>query len=126
MSGPASTVAEPNGRRLLTGWFVCFLIFLYLPSVILLIFSFNSGTVPVFPLQSFTTRWYTDAWHDQELRDAFVRSIKVGLGTSIVATIVGILAAYPIARRRFRGRNVVTAFALVPLVVPPIVVASRS
>ena len=124
MSGPASTVAvSRNGRRLLTGWFVCFLIFLYLPSVILLIFSFNSGTVPVFPLQSFTTRWYTDAWHDQELRDAFVRSIKVGLGTSIVATIVGILAAYPIARRRFRGRNVVTAFALVPLVVPPIVVA---
>ena len=78
MSSPGSTVAvSRNGRRLLTGWFVFFLIFLYLPSVILLIFSFNSGTIPVFPLQHFTTKWYSDAWHDQELRDAFVRSIKV-------------------------------------------------
>jgi spermidine/putrescine transport system permease protein len=124
MSSPGSTVAvSKNGRRLLTGWFVFFLIFLYAPSVILLIFSFNSGTVPVFPLGHFTTKWYSEAWHDQELRDAFVRSIKVGLGTSIVATAIGILSAYPLARRRFRGRNAVTAFALVPLVVPPIVVA---
>ena len=124
MSAPGSTVAvSRNGRRLLTAWFVFFLIFLYLPSVILLIFSFNSGTVPVFPLQSFTTKWYSEAWHDQQLRDAFVRSIKVGLGTSIVATAIGILAAYPLARRRFRGRNAITAFSLVPLVVPPIVVA---
>jgi spermidine/putrescine transport system permease protein len=58
MSSPGSTVAvSRNGRRLLTGWFVFFLIFLYLPSVILLIFSFNSGTIPVFPLQHFTTKW---------------------------------------------------------------------
>ena len=64
--------------------------------MILLIFSFNSGTMPVFPLQHFTTKWYSEAWHDQELRDAFVRSIKVGLGTSIVATGLGILAAYPL------------------------------
>ena len=124
MSSPGSTVAvSKNGRRLLTGWFVFFLIFLYLPSVILLIFSFNSGTIPVFPLQHFTTKWYSQAWQDQELRDAFVRSIKVGLGTSIVATALGICAAYPLARRRFRARNAITAFSLVPLVVPPIVVA---
>ena len=124
MSSPGSTVAvSRNGRRLLTGWFVFFLIFLYLPSVILLIFSFNSGTIPVFPLQHFTTQWYSDAWNDIELRDAFVRSIKVGIGTSIVATAVGLLAAYSLARRKFHGRNAITAFALVPLVVPPVVVA---
>ena len=116
MSSPGSTVAVSRiGRRLLTGWFVFFLIFLYLPSVILLIFSFNSGTIPVFPLQHFTTQWYSDAWNDIELRDAFVRSIKVGIGTSIVATVIGILAAYPLARRKFRGRNAITAFALVPM-----------
>ena len=124
MSSPASTVAiSKNGRRLLTGWFVFFLIFLYLPSLVLLVFSFNSGTVPVFPLQDFTTQWYSEAWNDQELRDAFVRSIKVGLGTSIVATALGVITAYPLARRRFRGRNAITAFSLVPLVVPPVVVA---
>ncbi len=124
MSSPGSTVAvSKNGRRLLTGWFVFFLIFLYLPSLILLVFSFNSGTVPVFPLQDFTTQWYSDAWNDQELRDAFERSIKVGLGTSIIATALGVLTAYPLARRRFRGRNAITAFSLVPLVVPPVVVA---
>ena len=115
---------QQTGRRLLTGWFVFFLIFLYLPSVILLIFSFNSGTIPVFPLQDFTTQWYSDAWNDIELRDAFVRSIKVGIGTSIMATA----ARHPRRPTRsravsFRGRNAITAFSLVPLVVPPVVVA---
>ncbi len=124
MSSPASTVAvSRNGRRLLTIWFAIFLVFIYLPSAILLIFSFNAGTVPVFPLQGFTTRWYSDAWHDQDLRDAFIRSIKVGLASSVLATGIGLAAAYPLARRKFRGRNTVTALMLVPLVVPPIVVA---
>jgi spermidine/putrescine transport system permease protein len=124
VSSPASTVAvSRNGRRLLTIWFVLFLIFIYMPSAILLIFSFNKGTVPVFPLQGFTTRWYSEAWHDQELRDAFVRSIKVAITSSVLATAIGLAAAYPLARRHFRGRNAITALTLVPLVVPPIVIA---
>jgi len=124
MSRATATVAvSKRGRRTLTAYFVFFLFVLYLPSVILLIFSFNDNTIPVFPLQGFTTRWYSDAWHDESLRAAFGRSLKVATLTSIVATSLGVLAAYALTRRRFRGSNAITAFMLVPMVVPPIVIA---
>jgi spermidine/putrescine transport system permease protein len=112
-----------GGRRALAVYFVAFLVFLYLPSVILLLFSFNDGSVPVFPITGLTTKWYSAAWHDQDLREAFKRSLIVATSTSVIATAVGILAAYPLARRRFRGRSVVTGLVLVPLVVPYIVLA---
>ena len=125
MSSPGSTVAvSRNGRRLLTGWFVFFLIFLYLPSVILLIFSFNSGTVPVFPLQQLHDAAGTRT--PGTTRSCATRSCARSRSGSARASWpppIGILAAYPLARRRFRGRNAITAFSLVPLVVPPIVVA---
>lgn len=124
MSAAGATVAvSRRGKRALSVYFVAFVALLYLPSVILLIFSFNDNTVPVFPLQGFTTRWYAAAWHDDLLRAAFVRSLKVASLTSVVATAFAVLASYALTRRRFRGRNAITAFTLVPLVVPPIVIA---
>ena len=101
-----------------------FLIFLYLPSAILLIFSFNSGTVPVFPLQDFTTKWYSDAWHDQRAARR-VRALDQGRHRHEHHRDGDRRSPRPTRSRagRFRGRNAITAFALVPLVVPPIVVA---
>ena len=79
--------------------------------------------MPVFPLQGFTTKWYSERLERPAVRDASCARSRSAVGTSIVATGLGILAAYPLARRRFRARNAITAFSLVPLVVPPIVVA---
>ena len=123
MRREATVAVSKRGRRALTGYFAFFLFVLYLPSAILLIFSFNDNTIPVFPLQGFTTRWYSDAWHDDSLRAAFLRSLKVAGLTSVLATAIGVLAAYALTRRRFRGSNGLTAFMLVPMVVPPIVIA---
>src|SRR5262249_36731840 len=84
---------------------------------ILLLFSFNDGSVPVFPISGLTTKWYSAAWHDDLLRDAFRRSLIVAVSTSAIATALGLLTAYPLARRRFRGRALVTAIVVVPYVV---------
>jgi len=123
-SAAGATVAvSKRGRRTLGVYFVVFVLLLYLPTAILLVFSFNDNTVPVFPLQGFTTKWYAAAWHDDRLREAFGRSLKVASLTSVIATAIGVLAGYALTRRSFRGRNAITALMLVPLVVPPIVVA---
>ena len=120
--GEGSTVAlSKRGRRALTVYFGFFLLFLYLPSLLLIIFSFNDNVLPQFPIKGFTLDWYQEAWNTQALRDAFKNSLIVATACAIIAPLVALLAAYPIARRVFRGRNVITAVMLLPLVVPLLV-----
>jgi spermidine/putrescine transport system permease protein len=119
MGGDAMTSAR--GKRVLAAGFGCFLVFLYLPSALLVVFSFNSGDLPQFPLQGFTTHWFGDAWNTPALRTAFENSIKVALGTSVLATSLGLVTALALARRRMRGRAIVSALVLTPLVVPYVV-----
>jgi spermidine/putrescine transport system permease protein len=110
-----------NGRRILAGFFVLFLIFLYLPTVMLTIFSFNDSTQVAFPLSGFTADWYTAAFENDQVRKAFWASIRVAGGTAVVATAIALLVSYALARRRLRLKAVVSAFVLVPLVVPTVV-----
>ena len=88
--------------------------------MILLIFSFNSGTDARLPAA---------ALHDEVVLRGLERPAscatrscarsRSGSARASWRPCIGILAAYPLARRRFRGRNAITAFSLVPLVVPP-------
>jgi spermidine/putrescine transport system permease protein len=110
-----------NGRRGLLAFFVAFLVFLYAPTIVLIVFSFNDSTIAALPFVGLTTRWYSAAWQDDEVRRALVASLKVGLGTAIVATGISIAVSYALARRRYPGRSLVSALVLLPLVVPTVV-----
>ena len=121
MSRHESVMASRRGHGLLRGWFVLFLLFLYLPTVLLILFSFNDADSPQFPFEGFTLSWYEAAWDTPAIRDAVLNSVLVGLGTSILATSLGVLSSYALARRRFRGRNAVFAVMVLPLVVPYVV-----
>ena len=114
-------VISANGRILLTAFFALFLVFLYLPTVLLIIFSFNDGTIAAFPLQGLTTKWYSAAVQSEEIRKALWASIRVAAGSALVATIIALMASYPLARRNVRGRSLISALMLVPLVVPTVV-----
>ena len=110
-----------RAKRGLKVYFGLFLVYLYLPTLLLVLFAFNSGTLPQFPLSGFTLHWFSAAWNTPALRTAIGNSLLVAAGTSVLATALGLLTAYPLARGRFRGRAAVSAFALVPLVVPYVV-----
>ncbi len=110
-----------SGKRLFTLYFAAFLVFLYLPTVMLGIFSFNTSIVIAFPLEGFTTDWYAQAWGNTELKKALVASIWVAAAVSVVATLLAVLVSYALARRAFRGKSIVSALVLVPLVVPTVV-----
>jgi spermidine/putrescine transport system permease protein len=117
----SDVMASAGARRGLATFFVAFLVVLYLPSGLLILFSFNSGELPQFPLQGFTTHWFVDAWNTEALRTAFANSVKVAVGTSLVATALGLVTSQALARGSFRGRSLVSGFVLMPLVVPYIV-----
>jgi spermidine/putrescine transport system permease protein len=109
------------GRRALTAFFAAFLVFLYLPSALLILFSFNTGELPKFPLEGFTTHWFEDAWKTEALRTALRNSVVVAFSTSVLATALGLITSLALAQRRFRGHSLVSGFVLMPLVVPYVV-----
>jgi spermidine/putrescine transport system permease protein len=112
-----------NGKRVLNVWFAVLLVFLYVPLLLLLVFSFNDNNLPVFPLRGFTTQAYQDFASNPELRASVVTSAKIAALSSVVAVILGLLAAIALVRRRVVGKSLVSALLLSPLVVPYIALA---
>ena len=109
--------------RSLTTYAYAYLGFLYLPVLLLPLFSFNDSSVVAFPLQGFTTRWYRNLAEIPTLHAAVVNSLVVGAASAIIATILGIGAARALTRHEFRGRGPVAAFLMLPMVMPEIIVA---
>lgn len=110
-----------NGRRFMRVFFALVVAFLYAPIAILLVFSFNKASVPSFPLSGFTLRWYHDFLHNGAMRGALETSAMVAAASSVIAVALGILASVALARRGFRGKGLVTALLLSPLVIPFVV-----
>lgn len=110
-----------NGRRLMRVFFALAIVFLYAPIAILLVFSFNKASVPSFPLSGFTLAWYRDFFHNGAMRGALETSAMVAAVSSVIAVSLGILASVALARRGFRGKGLVTALLLSPLVIPFVV-----
>ncbi len=110
-----------NGRWALRAFFALVVVFLYAPIAILLVFSFNSASVPAFPLTGFTFQWYRDFFANTDLRAALETSAIIAAVSSVGAVVLGTLASIALARRRFRGKAVMSAFLLSPLVIPYVV-----
>ena len=110
-----------RGRWLLQGFFCLLVLFLYLPLLLLLVFSFNDSELPSFPLSGFTLHWYGVFLHDGELRGALQTSAIVAALSSVGAVFLGLLASIALVRRRFRGKAAVSALLLSPLVIPYVV-----
>ena len=94
--------------------------FLYLPVLILIIFSFNN-TRSVAVFTGFSTEWYLSLAQNRELLDAARNSLLVGLITTIVATLIGTLTALAMERYRFKLRTTFDANLYLPIVIPEIV-----
>ena len=95
--------------------------FLYLPIVLLVIFSFNESKL-VTVWGGFSTKWYVSLFQNQALIDAAWVTIRVGLISATVATVLGTLAALALTRyTRFRGRMLFSGMVFAPLVMPEVI-----
>lgn len=94
---------------------------LYLPILILFVFSFNAGTTLSFPLSGFTLDWYAAVVGNAPLLNAARNSLVVAVGSASAATLIGCLVAVAVLRFDFRGRRLLLAMAGLPLVVPFVV-----
>ena len=97
------------------------LAFLYLPIVILVIYSFNASRL-VTVWGGWSTRWYAALLNDGALLDAAFMSVRIALLSATLATVLGTLAAIALVRiRRFRGRLPFSALIYAPIVMPEVI-----
>lgn len=101
---------------------VCFVL-LYLPIVLLVVFSFNAGT-SIALWEGFSLRWYASALENEQVQAATIRSVVIATAASLIATSAAVGAALATTRTRpWRGQTLVFALINQPLMVPEIVTA---
>jgi putrescine transport system permease protein len=97
------------------------LAFLYLPIVILVIYSFNASRL-VTVWGGWSLRWYHEFFHDRAMLEAAWMSFKVAAVSATVATLLGTLAAVALSRgERFKGRALLSGMLYSPLVMPEVI-----
>ncbi|OCF95529.1 putrescine ABC transporter permease PotI [Gilliamella sp. wkB195] len=95
--------------------------FLYIPMIILIVYSFNSSRL-VTVWSEFSTKWYFELIHNEALLKAVGLSLSIAAGAASLAIVLGTLAAYAIIRyRRFRGSNLFSFMTTAPLVMPDVI-----
>ena len=102
-------------------WVAGVLLFLFVPIAIICLYAFNASNVQSWPISGFSTKWFTVAWHDPQVRAAFVLSLKAGLFATAVALLLGSAAAFGVHRFRFFGREAVSLLLVLPLALPGII-----
>jgi putrescine transport system permease protein len=107
-------------------WFIILVlvlgyIFLYGPIISLIVYSFNESKL-VTVWGGFSTKWYSALFQDSQVIAAFLLSMKIAVLSSTVATILGTVAGYVLARfGPFRGRTVLSGMVTAPLVMPEVI-----
>jgi putrescine transport system permease protein len=95
--------------------------FLYLPIVLLVIYSFNASRL-VTVWGGFSTHWYASLLQNDKLLSAAWVTVRVGILSATLATVLGTMAAITLTRmRRFRGRTLFSGMIYAPLVMPEVI-----
>jgi spermidine/putrescine transport system permease protein len=95
--------------------------FLYLPIVVLILYSFNKDGVGGFPPKHFTLDWYRQLFRDASIWDSFLNSLLVAVAAVVLALTLGLLAALALDRADFPGKSVFRRLVLLPLILPGII-----
>ena len=111
------------GLRLLCG---LVLLFLVLPILVIVPLSFNSGTFLIYPMQGFSMRWYEDFFGSAGWMRALKNSMIIAPAATVLAMILGTLAAIGLTRSDFRGKALVMSLLISPMVVPVVIVGVAS
>ncbi|GIU94400.1 MAG: spermidine/putrescine ABC transporter permease [Gaiellaceae bacterium] len=97
------------------------LFFIYFPLFVIALYAFNEKVTQRWPIEDWSTKWFSVAFHNESVREALEHSVLAGLGATAIALVLGTLASMAIARHRFFGREVMTFAVILPIALPGIV-----
>ncbi len=102
----------------LRGYTVIYLIFIYLPILLLPIFSFNEGIYVAFPMSGFTFQWWAEMVSQPGMHKALWNSIAVAVPVSLISTVLGMMGAKALTSYPLYGARALTGLFTLPLVTP--------
>ncbi|MGE8566369.1 MAG: ABC transporter permease subunit [Achromobacter sp.] len=108
-----------------TLWWIVLLVlaFLSAPAFLMIPLSFDSGSGLTWPPKGFSLQWYEQMFTSPVWMQAITRSLIVGVGTGLLAMLIGTPAAFLLVRANMRGKSAMLAFVLSPIVVPRMIIA---
>jgi len=112
---------SPLMRRVLAVSTGLALLFVYTPLALVVLNSFNTSRTFAWPPPGYTTEWWQVAWHSQGARDAVWVSVQVAIVATLVALVLGTMAALALQRFRFFGRDTVSLLIILPIALPGVV-----
>ena len=113
-----------NARRsslALGGYYFSLILLLYLPIALLFLFSVNSSASLSFPIKQLTLNWYQQLFDAEAVLRSARNSLVVALGSSLAATLLGTMVSILLLRYKFRGQSILVGLAVLPLIVPYVV-----
>ena len=112
---------SPGLRVALRVWVGIVLAFLFIPIALIVLYAFNSSNIESWPISGFSLHWFSVAWHDPQVRTAFLLSAKVGLIATAAAVVLGSAVAYAVHQFKFFGRETISFLLVLPLALPGII-----
>ncbi len=109
------------GRKFVGLAGICIFAFIYLPILVVVVFSFNPGTLGVVDFSHFTMNWYAKLIQDGDILQALQNSLLVSIPAVIISVTMGAYAAIVFHRYKFRTAKLMMALLLMPYIMPGIV-----
>ena len=97
------------------------LAFIYVPLILIAVYAFNASVTQSWPIDTFTTKWFSVAYHDDNVRLALWLSVRAALGATVIALVLGTLASLAVSRFKFFGRDAISLVVILPLALPGII-----
>jgi spermidine/putrescine transport system permease protein len=98
--------------------------FILTPALFIILMSFSPDVIATFPPPGLTIKWYIALFQDVRLVAAIKNSLFIGLSAILVSGLLGTMTSIGIVRYRFRGRGLVSAFVIAPMVIPEIILGA--
>ncbi len=97
------------------------LAFMYLPLLLIGFYAFNQSVTQSWPIENFSTKWFSVAYHNEDVREALLTSLLAAIGATSVALVLGTLVSLALSRYRFFGRETISLLVILPIALPGIV-----
>ncbi len=98
-------------------------LFLLLPIVFIAALSFGDSQWLLFPPPGWTLRWYRDLLADSRWLEAAWTSARIAIAVTVLSVVLGLFASLALTRENFRGREILRAFFITPMILPVVVLA---
>lgn len=104
------------------GYAAAIYLFLFAPIVLLVVLSFNASRFGGLPITGWTLHWYDVMWGDYQIHQALTTSLSLAAQVTVLSTIIGTMAAFPLVRAPIRFRNELRLAFVLPVMIPGLLI----